>query len=197
MNKKFVGPMFVDLLMSTNLSDRILNNNEIVERCLQIKELFPVNTDWGCDTYNSLDSYNLTKDFIFKPLIDLSGLEVIEFAKEYGVGSNKVECMDAWFNIASPGDFQEFHQHPKSHFSVVYYANVVENSGKILFKSLQSISDMFPLPTSSDVLPDYKNYQYTPLNQDLLIFRSNIPHMVQKNKSNVDRISIAMNFSFV
>ena len=37
---------------------------------------------------------------------------------------------------------------------------------------------------------------YEPENSMLLIFRSNLIHMVEKNNSNDDRISISMNFKF-
>ena len=195
MNKVYVEPMFVDLLMKTNLSDVINNNDQMVSRCQQIKDLFPYDSTWFCDTYNSLQTYNLKDDQLFKPLIDLCTDSVIAFSKQYGINSCNVSCTDAWFNVASPGNFQEFHIHNRSHFSVVYYASVVEGSGSIIFKNLQTSSDMFPLPKGDmQTTPNNTMYKYKPFNQDLLIFRSNLPHMVEKNNSSVERVSISMNY---
>jgi len=42
----------------------------------------------------------------------------------------------------------------------------------------------------------YKSCFYTPKESMILIFRSNLLHMVEKNNSDTDRISIAMNFRF-
>jgi hypothetical protein len=54
---------------------------------------------------------------------------------------------------------------------------------------------MFPLPASVYVPSNYKTCTYTPQESMLLIFRSNLLHMVEKNKSDEDRISISMNFT--
>jgi hypothetical protein len=42
-----------------------------------------------------------------------------------------------------------------------------------------------------------KSCNYEPAPTKLLVFKSNLQHMVEKNLSNKDRISIAMNFELV
>lgn len=195
MNNNYVEAMFVNLLMKTNLNGLINNNEELLNRCYEIKQKFPQKSTWFCDTYNSLKSYNLKEDQLFKPLIDLCASKVFDFAREYGIEDRNLFCTDAWFNIASKGNYQEFHIHPMSHFSVVYYVDVREDSGRILFKNPQSNLDMFTLPPNTSLTIGSRGvYFHKPAIQDLLIFRSNTPHMVEKNNNNSDRISIAMNF---
>ena len=107
-------------------------------------------TNWKCDTFNTLDSYNYLNDndTIINELVDVCKNRVLEFAKEYGVHRpiSNLQCHDFWFNIASTGSYQEFHQHTQSHFSAVYYVNVNDNCGNIYFRSIEAMTDMFNLP---------------------------------------------------
>ena len=159
-------------------------------------------TNWKCDTFNTLDSYNYLNDndTIINELVDVCKNRVLEFAKEYGVHRpiSNLQCHDFWFNIASTGSYQEFHQHTQSHFSAVYYVNVNDNCGNINFRSIEAMTDMFNLPIADKDMThaSYKSCEYTPKESGLLIFRSNLLHMVEKNLSATDRISISMNFRF-
>jgi ectoine hydroxylase-related dioxygenase (phytanoyl-CoA dioxygenase family) len=53
---------------------------------------------------------------------------------------------------------------------------------------------MFLLPIESENYNTYKTFSLRPIEGHLVIFRSNLKHMVEKNISNESRISIAMNF---
>ncbi len=161
-----------------------------------------VDTDWYCDTFNTLNSNNYLKgdeiDDVIKKLILMSAQRVEEYAQLFDadlVNYNLV-CDDFWFNIAQPGNFQELHQHPNTHFSVVYYVQAAENAGNIVFKSMESITDAFAVPTNTVRLNpgSNKTCSYTPVPSKILIFRSNLMHMVNRNDSDRDRVSIAMNF---
>jgi uncharacterized protein (TIGR02466 family) len=159
-----------------------------------------VSTTWKCDTYNtlSLDNVDLQSDPIIERLINICKDKVIDFAAEYGIkkSSGNLECIDCWLNIAEPGNYQEYHIHPKSDFSLVYYIKTGDNCGNIIFQNKDSQTDMFPLDTDELTYASYSTCFYTPKDSLLLIFRSSLPHMVEKNLSNKDRISIAMNFKF-
>ena len=90
---------------------------------------------------------------------------------------------------------QEFHIHPNHHFSLVYYVSVNDNSGNIIFRSPESATDMFMLPSGNETLASMKTVSIKPEVGTLLIFRSNLLHMVEKNKSNQPRVSISFNVS--
>ena len=161
-----------------------------------------VATGWNCDTYNTLDLYNAFSDHdtVVKKLIDICKDRVFKFSQEFGMTKSieQLQCIDFWFNIARPGNFQECHQHPNSHFSLVYYVKTEKKCGNIVFKSPTAFLDMFPLSVNAKNLNkiSYPACWYEPENSMLLIFRSNLIHMVEKNNSNDDRISISMNFKF-
>ena len=192
---------FPTLVCYGTLEPFLMYNAYLAEKAYSLKKEYPnAPSDWRCDTYNTMQVYNpfLDNDPIISNLIDYCQKEVLIFSKEFGVDKSlsDLECKDFWFNIAGDGGYQEYHQHSDSHFSVVYYVNAEENCGDIVFKSVESLIDMFPLPVSNYNLASYKTCFYKPKKSTILIFRSNLLHMVEKNHSGKDRISIAMNFRF-
>ena len=179
-----------------------IDNQILKKRAYDLKENNPnVSSDWLCDTFNTLDKdylLNNDDDKAIINLIETTGEHVYKFAEEFGLSAEKYDlvCRDFWFNIANTGDYQEFHQHPNNHLSAVYYVQTDKQSGNIVFRNPESIGDMFQIPNDIDTRLSYKSARYEPNESRLLIFKSNLLHMVEKNKSNRDRISIAMNFYF-
>ena len=88
-----------------------------------------------------------------------------------------------WINILSFTNFNTLHTHGEngdSHYSGVIYLKVPPNSGNIVFNNPLSIS---------------QNYPITPLEGDIFFFPSFLPHYVEPNLSQEDRISISFNFN--
>lgn len=197
--------IFNTLVYKELLINLHLNNTVFKNKAFEIKEKFLNNssTDWRCDTFNTLNLYDYREenDTNLKDLVYIVSNKVQQFATEYGIPDNlyDIHCDSFWFNISMPGNYQEFHQHSNSHFSVVYYVDAPEHCGNIVFKSFETFTDMFPLPieNSNTNLNSAKTHAIVPQDSLLLIFRSNLLHMVEKNNSNKDRISIAMNFKLV
>lgn len=168
-------------------------NNYFIHKAKEIREKNPnPTTCWDCDTYNTQELYDFLNDENLKEFISVCESEVNKFSQHFGV-SLPAKCVDAWINVSSPGDYQEYHIHPLRHFSLVYYVKSNENSGNIRFK-LNNANDMFPLPIDKYTNASFDDCYYKPEESSILIFRSNLQHMVEKNKSFEDRISIAMNF---
>jgi uncharacterized protein (TIGR02466 family) len=156
-----------------------------------------IKSDWYCDTWNSLSNYDLIADKDFNLLLYEISNNVKDFSKSFGMtDKEKVVCNAAWVNISKPSNFQEFHNHPNSHFSVVFYIKTQKNCGNIILKNNESFFDMFTLPYKKNNYNNLncKTYSIEPENNMLLIFRSNLQHMVEKNNSNSDRISLSANF---
>lgn len=196
---KFWFPTLIDYKILDSFKDA---NSYLEQKALKIQEHANSTSrvDWSCDTYNSLGFYNYLEDN--DKTINLFVLEckkhIIDFAKEFGVnkGVEALECTDFWFNISQYGNYQEFHRHANSHFSIVYYVRAPERSGNIVFQSFETNTDMFTLPIETVTDASCKTCFYEPKESALLIFRSNLVHMVQKNLSNNNRISISANFKF-
>ena len=191
----FATPIFF-----TDLKNYTNKNKVLAKRAYDLRNIDEsVKTEWYCDTFNTLNKNFLLgndDDTVIISFIEEVGSYVYKFAECFGVNNKKFQlvCKDFWFNISEPGDYQEFHQHPNNHCSAVYYVKTQENCGNIVFKNPESIGDMYQIPNEVDTRLSFKTAKYEPKDSRLLIFKSNLMHMVEKNKSNSDRISIALNF---
>ena len=190
--------MWFPTLIDVSVLDQFKPNNDSYAQCVyNVREKSPkVNVVWKCDTFSTLKLYNMKSDPLFSDLISVCASQVKIFAKEYGADPNPV-CTDSWLNLAPPKEYQEYHIHAMSHFSVVYYVKTPTDCGNICFRSPEANTDMFPIsvPGNTHTPANFKTCTYTPQESMLLIFRSNLLHMVEKNKSDEDRISISMNFT--
>lgn len=195
---------FPTLIFKESLEDFKQHNQYLASKAQLLKTQFEstVNTNWACDTFNTLNTYYPAQDNdqIVNSFIAVCKQHVLNFSKEFGVRKElaDLECHDFWFNVAAPGNYQELHQHSNSHFSAVYYVSAEKGAGDITFKSAEHFTDMYNLPIDDDKLTaaSYKACSYAPINSTLLIFKSNLLHGVNKNLSGADRISISMNFKF-
>ena len=183
-----------------NFIDNFKEKNKFLKkRAYDIRDKIGANvvTEWSCDTFNTLNYdyvLNNDDDINVKNFVQEIGVEVFNYIIEvYNIkpDSYYLECNDFWFNISEPGNYQEYHQHNNCHFSVVYYVKAPEKSGNIIFKSLNSLFETFALPFQDEL----RTCKYKPQEGKILIFKSNQLHMVEKNNSNEDRISIAANFT--
>ena len=90
------------------------------------------------------------------------------------------------------------HDHGGALMACVYYVKAPMNCGNLIFKK-DTHDDMFRLPfenTSVNKVAGYDSYYIVPSECDIVIFKSSLLHMVEKNKSESDRVSIAMNFYY-
>jgi uncharacterized protein (TIGR02466 family) len=204
-----VESWFPTLILQGKLDEFSRTNRLLSKRAYQIREeqQGQVSTQWNCDTFNTLqvDSSRYFKndevDKVINDLIDATTFHVTKYSRLYDADLErfKVICKEFWFNIAEPGNYQEYHSHPNNHFSAVYYVDADTNCGNIVFKNIESIVDSYAIPATLPVssIGANKSCNYIPEPTKLLVFRSNLQHMVEKNLSNKDRISIAMNFELV
>lgn len=192
MNEEIQIP-FVEVIYKKSLVEFIERNQSFVNKALYLKKVIPQANEWRCNTFSTINSYDLRKDPLFKDLINACEQETTKFAKEFGVEIGLAKCIDAWINVGEQGAYQEYHSHPKSHFSLSYYVNTPADCGNIVFRSHECDTDMFPLTYQKLLPPSYKTYGIQPQAGDVVIFRSNLRHMVELNKSALPRISISMN----
>lgn len=180
-----ITPLFPTLIREETLS---LDLVPMVNRCYEIRESFtdykPV---WRCNTFTSLHStYNLKTDAVFSDLVKQAESLVSDFSSKYFNSNKKYYCDNAWFNICYPGDYQEYHMHPDSHFSLAYYLRAPKGCGNFVVVPLTYFTDNYPVSS------EYHSIE--PKENNIVIFRSNVNHMVEINKSNEERISVSMNF---
>jgi len=186
--------MFGEFLYRENKTQLRFNNPIYLQRALEIQKTTRNGDTWLSNTYNTLGSYDTSNDSYYKQIVDITIDTVKTVAENYGVYTDDVQCTDSWLNVSDKNSFQEYHLHSNNHFSAVYYINVPENSGNIVFRSAETQTDMFPLPATKETLANGKSFIVEPRAGDLLIFRSNVLHMVTINESDDPRVTMAMNF---
>jgi uncharacterized protein (TIGR02466 family) len=170
-------------------------NDLLVRHCLDIKN----NTDsgggeWLGKTYNTHGTHDLSKDDIFRPILDLTAYHVHQFANMHNC-TGSYENNYAWMNIAEGSAWQEFHTHNGNVFAAVYYAAAPEGAGRILFEDPKE-PDMCPLKTKENRNQlSYSRIGYNPKPRSLMIFRAYLRHCVEPGTNKEPRISIAMNFN--
>ena len=166
------------------------------DHSLGIKEkIASAHNNWQGGTYTTHESrdYHVKTDPVFTDLIKKITECVNDFAKKH-VCDGTYECQHAWLNIADTNNFQEFHTHNGSIFSLVYYISAPPGSGRIIFEDPKE-PDMMPLKNiKKDSALSYHRIHYTASPGSLIIFRSYLRHMVEPGKNTESRISISMNF---
>tara|TARA_B100000085_G_scaffold284161_1_gene316510 strand:+ start:757 stop:1353 length:597 start_codon:yes stop_codon:yes gene_type:complete len=98
-----------------------------------------------------------------------------------------------WINVSGPGSYNVAHCHGENHFSFVFYIQVPEKSGNLIFDS--------PVLHHKTNMIKHKSYPFWnadsfilfPKVADLVVFPSYMSHLVEPNKSKKIRISLASN----
>jgi uncharacterized protein (TIGR02466 family) len=167
-------------------------DSEIIDFCLSAKEQNSNTQVWSCNTYNSFLQQELLKNPIFNPIKKYLLSQVKLYVRDLGCESPIVEELNGWFSIAEKDHYQEVHIHDQSHISVVLYLQANTNSGDIIF--IDKYFDMNPIPRTSNLKYNGPKVFYQPETKKFLIFKSNTPHMVDRNKTNFVRISLSLNY---
>jgi len=149
--------------------------------------------NWLLKPYNTLDTYDLTKDKNFKLLFDKIEEKVFLFAKAHK-SDNFYKVKESWLNVYNKNDQQEFHYHADCTFSAVFFLKTSKDCAKIIFEN-PTEPDMKPILNIKEFNTlNYKTCFFEPTENSLLIFRSYMRHMVEKQQTDFNRITVAVNF---
>lgn len=95
-----------------------------------------------------------------------------------------------WTNINKPGSKNKVHEHRMWQYVAVYYLQAT-GTGDIVFYNPNNVTDSCNL-----FAPFTSTIAITPVEGDLIVFPAWLPHEVETNTSNKDRINISMNIRF-
>mgnify|MGYP003141697815 FL=1 len=166
-------------------------HKKIVKKCYTIKDkISNGGENWLSKVYNVSGKLNLYKEKDFKPLLEWIDEQLVEYTNNLNIDFKPVN-KNAWFQIYDNGDYQDYHSHPSSRLSAVYFLKGKNNSSPIFFTDFNFNTNYFDIITPTE---DNSREWNIPFQEGvLLIFRSEVPHCVPKNKNN-ERISIAINY---
>ena len=105
-----------------------------------------------------------------------------------------LEITQSWTNYTSKGQFHHKHRHPNSFLSGVFYINAKKDLDKIhLFRN--EFNQIKPKVKEWSVL-NAESWFFNVESMQLILFPSNIEHMVQTVESDEVRVSLAFNTFF-
>jgi len=137
-----------------------------------------------------------TKSIQHKFLLEITKY-VFDGIKTFGwkLDPKRVICTQMWSIINKKGDFNLIHTHANSYLSAAYYVKAPKNCGRFIVENPHSISrHSFPVLER----PTQLNAEVVRLEiaeGDLLLFPAYLPHGVEENKSDEDRIVISFNIN--
>ena len=108
----------------------------------------------------------------------------------------ELKITQSWVNFTKKGEYHHQHTHPNSFISGVFYLQVDEDKDRIHFYSSRSIALTQLHNTSFNMYNS--DYWWVPVkNGELVLFPSNLTHMVNPVESDSVRISLSFNtFTF-
>lgn len=146
-----------------------LDNKELTKEILD-NSLTPINSNPYHSNY---------EDSLFSSKFGKISSLFIKKINEFALKEN-LKLVDIWSHIHKPLESTNTHSHTPTNLSFVYYVKVPSNCGQFIIDlSLSLNGPRIPI---------------SPVEGNLLIFPSWLPHMVTKNLSNDTRISISGNF---
>lgn len=190
---------FSSVFWKTNLST-VVDNQQLIDYAYELYD-----TDIGLKISNRLgfhsNNINLNEDEI-DPRYQTLSKEIqgicfnIVSEKLFTSIENKIFYTESWVNINQKYSYNTQHMHGgNSLLSVVYYAQVPQDSGNFYFVDNNSYVDKIAT-FQLDKFPGFgTKISFLPQPGDVIIFPSWIYHGVEQNLSEQDRISFAFNIN--
>jgi uncharacterized protein (TIGR02466 family) len=143
----------------------------------------------SCDK-KILENENLKK---LKEIIEESVL--IYTNKILGMKNNlKFKITNSWVNKHKENDYIPEHSHSNCLISGVLYLQTNPDSGDFLIKNLNSFSNLIVPDFENTTIFNLSHFRIKPENNMIVLFPSHLIHMAEKNKSPMDRYSLAFDF---
>jgi uncharacterized protein (TIGR02466 family) len=186
-------PIFSTPIYKTNIFENV--NAEEILRCIK-KEFFSLLHEKN--GYKSDNSYVLEKTEL-KDLKNIIQHNINFFAYDLlGVDKNiEFYITNSWLMKHKSGQWAQRHTHANSLLSGIFYLQVNENTGSLLFEKGLSHIGIFPsifdIPFQKDTQFNFTKFSIRPNNNDLILFPSHLPHSVEVNNSNEDRYCLSFN----
>ena len=177
--------------------DLDLNNDALADECYQVKNSQPEGRHHSTrDGYQSNDlDFNTSQTNLLQLIEEITELSNTIFQSEYLEEGDRRELYvdNCWVNINPKGGYHLRHTHPGSFFSGVYYVKCMcdYDQGSIRFWRSEWEDFIALKDIASDKFDSF--VVYPPVQGRLLLFPSHLPHSVEPNELDNDRIAISFN----
>jgi len=109
---------------------------------------------------------------------------VMQQIEEYSDNRPNLELYNVWFNINGTDSVNLTHTHPHSLYSGVLWIKTPEDCGNLVLIDPSHHNVAGTVPTE---------YEFQPVEGNIVLFPSHVPHYVKPNNSDEDRISVSFN----
>tara|TARA_B100000945_G_C20414218_1_gene614263 strand:- start:636 stop:1265 length:630 start_codon:yes stop_codon:yes gene_type:complete len=187
--------------LNQELERRKIDLLELQKACYEIKEIYPVSDNKsGMESYQSPDlDEELVPEIIKNTVFLIRDLVQDLYAEDH---INKLALTNCWLNINPKGSFNVRHVHPRCAYSGVFYIKTTKEHPPI--NLYRNETDYLLLNSLGHFKDDEKslvhkphlvsNIKVIPRQGNCLIFPFYLPHEVDKNEIDIDRISLSFNF---
>ena len=172
-----------------------VDNKSILQYCKKLKKEDSgiIKSNIGGWHSSSLQGSHLKLQNLFDEITENANVFSTQIGKKSKINISKI-----WININNYKDFNQYHFHPNCFLSGVYYVDVFDKGGTIVFANpaydlMESNWDMRDMSKYTPV--NSSRYKLVPNKGDLVIFPSWLKHTVEPNMTNKDRVSISFNLS--
>lgn len=151
-------------------------------------------------TYNNVgnttsENYYILNDEKLKDLKSFINESVLDYFKNVYAPDKLVVpyITQSWINYTEPGQYHHKHTHTNSIISGVFYVDADVEVDKVFFYRNTS-SNQLTITTQNWNIYNSESHYYPVSSNDLVLFPSNLQHMVQTTENNKKtRISLAFN----
>ncbi len=112
------------------------------------------------------------------------------------VGYDALEITGCWANVLAPGAAHRVHAHPNNFLSGVYYLRAQPGADTISFHDPRPQTAIIRPPVVELTAENTDQVVVSVRGGTLLMFPSYLPHSVDSNRSDQDRVSISFNLMF-
>lgn len=178
----------IDMYPSSIYIDGYYNANHIeklTKEAIALSELDSIKN--SCSVR---DGWQSAKDIYKFPLFSKIGDYILHKTKTELLKNDFEPFISAmWLNVHNKNGFNHVHVHPGGWYSGVYYIKCSERSGRIKFTDPRPGAEMsiYHQAVESDI------HAISPKVGDLILFPSWLPHLVESNYDDADRISLSFN----
>jgi len=186
----FSTPVFVEDVKDTNLEKEAL-----IKLVYKIKSREPSQQKTNVGGYQTKGM----KDSIeFQNLIGKLQTIITENIHTYAFDCQlDIKVKNAWLNINNKGNKNRPHVHPCSEFACVYYLKTPQDCGNLVLlkNSTYRMDGIADLPAKETNVLNCDSFFIQPEENRFVMFPGYVEHLVEKNNSNEDRISLSFNLS--
>jgi uncharacterized protein (TIGR02466 family) len=188
-----------DAIHSFDLSDYV-DNQAIIEHCHEVRKEDPEGI-----IRSNVGGWQKAADRRINPALDhmydVAEKHINELCRRDFLMDQFLRMSYGWFNSNKGGDYNQDHTHPGAVLAAVYYIKQKPEQGGVRFTRHESFS--FGI---HQTIPEYmegphlanqfkSSEVYMPREYELIVFPAWLAHSVEPNRSDEERLNIAMNFA--